>query len=95
MRGWTRGLPTLGAPGAQQCATLVLFPRTENFDGLDSMEQLLKSQFVSRVSALCMFSQHDSVAAYLMVSVDISDDLQRASSYFALGKIHESFVVTF
>lgn len=42
-----------------------------------------------------MFSQHDSVAAYLTVNVDISDDLQGTSSHFALGKIHESFVVTF
>lgn len=42
-----------------------------------------------------MFSQHNSVAAYLMVSVDKSHDFQGTSSYFALGKIRESFVVTF
>lgn len=42
-----------------------------------------------------MLSKHDSLAAYLMVSVDIPDDLQGTSSYFALGKICESFVVTF
>lgn len=45
LRGWTRGLLMLGAPGAQQCATLVLFPRTGCFDGLGSVEQLFKSQF--------------------------------------------------
>lgn len=45
LRGWTRGLLMLGAPGTQQSATLVLFPRTGYFDGLGSVEQLFKSQF--------------------------------------------------
>ena len=40
-------IPKFGAPAARQCATLLLFPRTEYFDELDSVEELFKSQFWS------------------------------------------------
>jgi len=39
--------------------------------------------------------KRDSVTADLTLNIDVSDDLHGMHSYFALGKVYESFLVTF